>query len=306
MAKPNNFIGGPQLSIVIASINGLNYLSECLSSLKQQDGEISAEIIVVDCVGDSVTNFVTAQYPGVRLIPFDTPMSIPALRGSGIRAASGEIIAITEDHCIAPKDWFQTIWLSHQEQSATAIGGSVENAATERLTDWAVFFCEYSNFLSPIPVGVVHDLPGPNVSYKRDALGNQHQIFEGDYYEYSLHQNLESKGHHLWSDPSIRILHKRHYRVQDFFIERFHYGRWFAGTRKHNSSWPKQLYFLIFSPLLPLLILGRISQRVISRRKHLVPYIKSLPTIFLFTFAWALGEFIGYATGPGKSVLRLR
>jgi len=32
---------------------------------------------------------------------------------------------------------------------------------------------------------------------------------------------------------------------------------------------------------------------------------RSLPLIAFFTLVWALGEFVGYATGEGKSVLQL-
>jgi len=191
----------PLLSVVIGSINGTFYLESCLESLTKQEGIIPSEIIVVDCVGPEVTKLVNHKFPEIQIIPFESPKSLPDLRLAGIRAASGDIIAITEDHCIVPKDWFSSILQSHKRhEEAAAIGGSVDNAATNRLIDQAVFFCEYASFLSPLSEGITHDLPGPNVSYKREAI---QQALEGEYIEVFFHQELEVMGYRFWLDPSI-------------------------------------------------------------------------------------------------------
>ncbi|MCI0398180.1 MAG: glycosyltransferase [Chloroflexi bacterium] len=295
----------PTLSIVIASLNGRPYIDACLAALARQQGDMAAEVIVAECVGTTVTDFVRAEYPAVRLIAFDERKSVPELRAAGILAARGEIIAITEDHCIPAGDWYLSLVAAHRQYPGPAIGGAVDNAATDRLIDWAVFFCEYSNFISPVPAGAVHDLPGPNVSYKRAALDTMRDMIAKGYWENFLHQRLESAGHQLWSDPTVKVWHKKHFRFGDFFAERFHYGRWYAGTRNEFTSLPKRLFYLAFSPLLPPLIMTRIARRVWSRGRHYRDFLKALPLILVFMAAWAAGEFTGYATGPGSSVLEL-
>lgn len=295
----------PKLSIVIASLNGRPYIDACLASLAQQNGNIAAEVIVADCAGASVTGFVRAEYPEVRLIAFDERKSVPELRSAGILASRGEVVVITEDHCLATEGWYEALVRAHQAHPDPAIGGAVDNAAIERIVDWAVYFCEYSNFISPVPHGVVHDLPGPNVSYKRAALDTMRDMVERGYWETFLHQRLESAGHQLWSDPSIVVLHKKHFRFRDFLSERFHYGRWFAGTRNEFSGPLRRLFYLVFSPLLPPLIISRIARRVLGRRRHYDAFVKALPLILVFMVAWATGEFVGHLLGPGQSVRKL-
>lgn len=298
----------PQLSVVIASLNGKPYLEACLAGLARQQGDIVVEVIVADCVGSEVVTFVEREHPDVILIPFDTPKSVPQLRAAGILKSTGNIVVITEDHCIPSDDWYVSLVESHQTHDNLAIGGAVDNAATERQIDWAVYFCEYSNFLSPVPNGIVHDLPGPNVSYKREAVSLMEDMLEDGYWENFLHQRLEENGHMLRSDSSVQVYHKKHFTWGDFLSERFHYGRWYAGTRNQFTSLPKRLFYLAFSPALPPLILYRLYQRVSQRGddEHMSEFMRSLPYIMVFTLAWAAGEFAGYATGPGDSVMALR
>ena len=181
------------LSVVIASLNGKPYLEACLSALARQEGDVAAEVIVADCVGAEVVNYVRENHSDVLLIPFDTPKSVPQLRAAGILKATGDIIVITEDHCIPVEDWYISLVKTHQAHDNLVIGGAVDNAATQRRIDWAVYFCEYSNFLSPAPAGIVHDLPGPNVSYKREAVALMEDMLEDGYWENFLHQRLEGK-----------------------------------------------------------------------------------------------------------------
>ncbi|HEV2854311.1 MAG TPA: glycosyltransferase [Thermoanaerobaculia bacterium] len=296
----------PQLSIVIASVNGRPYLDECLRALRRQRGEVRAEVIVADGVGAEVRSFVEAEHPEVHLIACDGPRSVPALRSAGILASQGEIVVLTEDHCIPAEDWYESLLRAHGRWPGPAIGGAVDNAATGRTVDWAVFFCEYSNFMTPLPEGIVHDLPGPNLSYKRSALEEMDDLVRGEYWETFLHWRLEERGHRLWSDPSIRVLHKKHFRFFDFLAERYHYGRAFAGTRTRFVSPGRRWFYFAFSPALPALLAARIGRRSLARRRHRAAFARALPMILLFMLAWAAGEWVGYAWGPGQSALRLR
>jgi glycosyltransferase involved in cell wall biosynthesis len=295
----------PDLSVTIASINGADYLRECLRALGKQHGCVNAEVIVADCVGAEVTGMMKREFPSIRLIAFQEKQSVPKLRAAALAQTQGRIIAITEDHCIPPPDWFESVLRAHQVNPRPAIGGAVDNGATKRIIDWAVFFCEYSNFISPVASGVVHDLPGPNVSYKREALSALREMIKDEYWETFVHGQLESEGKELWSDPSVKVIHKKHFRFTDFLSERFHYSRAFAGTRNESMTLAKRFVYLCASPLLPPVLLLRISRRVFAKKQHLPQFALSLPYILTFMIAWAVGECVGYATGPGDSALYL-
>lgn len=291
----------PQLSIVIASINGSSYLVKCLSALCQQVGNISAEVIVADCVGTTVTDSIAAEYPEVKLIAFSGFQTVAVLRAAAIRAATGEIVAITEDHCIPPPNWYESIWQAHSQNSAVAIGGTVDNGATDSLLDWAVFFCEYGKFMSPAPNGIVHDLSAPNVSYKHPGLiAIQSQLKQG-YRETFIHNYLESQGEILWSDPTISMIHSKHFTIVEFLTERYHYSRAFAGKRNETMPPLQRMLYLCLAPLLSPLLLVRLSRQILSRQQHLTKFCLCLPYLVLFTIIWSIGEVVGYAIGSGDS-----
>lgn len=295
----------PDISVIIASINGIPYLKECMLALQKQKGDINAQVIVADCVGSSVTDYLRAEHPSVQVIAFNEKQSVPKLRAAAIAEAHGKIVAITEDHCIPPPEWYQQVLNAHAHNPAPAIGGAVDNGAIDRIVDWAVFFCEYSNFISPVDEGVVHDLPGPNVSYKREALEPLRDLIKDEYWETFVHGELESKGSKLWSDPSVKVIHKKHFRFQDFLAERFHYSRAFAGTRNESMSVAKRIVYFFASALLPPILLLRISKRVFKHKEHVPKFAVCMPYILIFMIAWAVGESIGYASGPGDSALYL-
>ncbi len=294
----------PQLSVVIASVNGICYLDMCLAALSRQQGNVHAEIIVADCCGDGTKELVARKYPHVRFLSFGERLSIPELRAIGIAHSIGDLIALTEDHCIPADDWFERIVEAHRAPYI-AIGGAIENASTERLVDWAVFLCEYSRHVGPLPKGVTDDIPGPNLIYKREALEHIQDLLAAGRWENFLNSRLRQRGFQLYCDPSIVVYHRKFFGVAEFLQQRFHYGRSFAGIRVHDRPlWVRGL-FVVGSLGLPPLLIGRIAARLLRRRRHLAVFLKALPLLGLFTLSWTAGEFVGYLLGPGDSLVKV-
>lgn len=128
----------PELAVVIACVNGLPWIDECLQALAQQTGNIAAEFIVANCCYDGTPEHRRKHFPDVRLLEFQQRLGIPELRAKGIAESTADIVCIIEDHCIVRPNWFNEI-INAQDPAYPVIGGPVENSATERLTDWAVF-----------------------------------------------------------------------------------------------------------------------------------------------------------------------
>jgi hypothetical protein len=59
-------------------------------------------------------------------------------------------------------------------------------------------------------------------------------------------------------------------------------------------------------PVLPALIVYRVTKNVIGRRRHVGLFVKALPLVVLFSVMWAIGEFVGYLAGPGDSLVKIR
>jgi hypothetical protein len=58
--------------------------------------------------------------------------------------------------------------------------------------------------------------------------------------------------------------------------------------------------------VLPSLLIARVTRNVVRRRRHLGWYLRSLPLVVLFSTTWSIGELVGYLTGPGDSILKVR
>lgn len=294
----------PKLSVVIASTHSADSLADCIASFVNQPGADEIELIIAESSNHRRAEQLRSAYPSVRVLHFDEPKSIPELRAIGLLNARGAIVAMTEDHCLADTHWVANVLRAHQSPH-WVIGGAVENAATERLIDWAVFFCEYGRYMLPIAPGPTADLPGPNVSYKREALERFGDLLEAATWEPLWHGRLLSQGVQLINDPNLVMYHRKHFTMRGFLSERYHYARSFAGARVADASVMKRWLFAWATPILPMLLFARITLRAWRKGRHRRELLLSLPYIVLFTLSGSFGELIGYLRGPGDSLLRI-
>lgn len=296
----------PDLSVVIASVNGLPHPLATLEALAAQEGGYATEIILADCTGASTVAAVRERFPHVRVLAYDEPKSVPWLRAAGLREARGRLVAVTEDHCVPRPDWCRRIIDVHRRTGWAAVGGGVENDSTSRAVDWAVFFCEYHQHMSPVPEGPNDFIPGMNVAYDMDRLEPMREVFDEGLWENFLHDRLRAAGHVLGMDPSIVVGHRKHFTVPMFLSERFHYSRSFAGMRVAGAPVPTRIAWAAASLLLPGLLVLRLTRNVVRRRRHVGWYIRSFPLVVLFSVAWSVGELVGYVAGPGDSLLKVK
>ncbi len=298
-------IDRPAISVVIASVNGLPGIDECLAALENQKGGFDHEVIVADRCQNGTADYIRQKFPGVQLLHFDGRPSIPELRAIGMAKARGNIIVVTEDHCIAPDNWFAEIVKAHQS-GHMVVGGAVENAKTDTILDWSTFLCEYSSAMLPVPAGEVDSIPGNNAAYKREVLDLVDDDIKRNYWEFFLHKELRNKGVKFVSVPTIVVKHKKGFAFFDFLSQRFHYSRSFAGMRRAGIPATQRLFYVCASPLLPLLVGMRIFRDIFFEKKRLYKeFVLSLPSLSIFAIAYALGEFVGYLVGPGHSLSRV-
>jgi len=293
----------PELSIVIPSVNGWDDLRGCLEALANQSGEIKIEILVADRVGETVRGAVREKYPRVSLIaaPFD--MSIPALRALAFKHARAEIVGVLEDHVIVPPDWAQRMLAVHRA-GAEVVGGAVDNAARQRLVDWAAFLCEYSHCLAP-PVGASDWLTGNNVTYRRSLLERFRDAIGQERWEDYLHNTMRRAGVRLESRPDIQVGHKKHYTIGEYVFQRYVYARSYAGVRLDKSGVAQRFAYGIAAFALPPVLLSRIVARVLRARRYRSQLFKSLPLLMLFVMSWAAGEVVGYWRGAGNALSKV-
>jgi GT2 family glycosyltransferase len=294
----------PRISVVIACVNGLPWIDDCLKALKKQQGGIRAETIVVCCCKDETPDHIRTHFPAVKLIQPGERKGIPELRTIGVAEASGEIIVITEDHCLGAPNWFQEISRAH-ESGYDAIGGAVENGSVDRLTDWAVYLCEYSGVMPPIPDAEVEGIAGNNAAYKRELLDRVDSDILKNYWEYFIQAEMRKLGARFLSVPSILVYHKKEFGFFYFLAQRFHYSRSFAGMRRSRVTFFKKILYALSSPFLPFLLTIRIARDVLRKRRYLKELLLTSPLLLTFMVSYTVGELVGYVFGGGDSLLKV-
>lgn len=158
----------PRLSVVVATCDRPLLLVQCLDALRSQTFDAEAfEIVIVDdgCCDATRTLVVTlaaeAAAPVVRYLrPPDTRRGAAQARNLGWLAASGDVIAFTDDDTIPAPDWLErgaaALGRGDGSRPWTAMGGRVvapaaapQTMATARAPDGAepLAFCTANAFV---------------------------------------------------------------------------------------------------------------------------------------------------------------
>ena len=94
------------------------------------------------------------------------------LRALGAAAATGEIVAMTEDHCVPAADYLAAMLAAHERHPQLAVAGAVVNGTTDGSINRVNFLLVHARNVPPRD-----SLPGSgwiptpsNISYKRRCL----------------------------------------------------------------------------------------------------------------------------------------
>jgi hypothetical protein len=297
-------MSAPELSVVIPAVNTYGDLHECLSALSREGTSVHLELLIIDRSGAGSDPRIRSAFPGARVIPVDASVTIPQMRALAFETATAPAVAVIEDHVIVPPGWARRM-----QQAASSgdrvVAGSVENAATDTLLDWAAFLCEYSHCLPPIPAGPAEWLTGNNVVYPKALLDRYRHVTQAGKWENYLHDSLKRDGVPLICDPTIVVGHRKHYTFAEYLSQRYLYARSYAGARVAEASAPIRAAYALSSVALPPLLFYRTVSRILGKRRHVSLLVRSLPLIAVFVLSWAAGEAVGYARGAGNSLARV-
>jgi len=297
-----------RLSIVIGVHNAEAVIVECLAALERQQGRALAEIIVADSSTDGTSEIVGRQFPEVRLLHSDAPLTLPQLRGRGIAAARGEIVAVIDAYSIVDEGWLLETLKAHDTHPHVVIGGSVDLHETCRrsVTGWAIYINEYGMFMPPVPYGETWILPGANIAYKRQALFDEHDTprFE-EFWKTFANWDLESAGQPLLLVPGMGVRLRKPIPFLDFLRTRVDHGRCFGGMRMASRPLGERVVRAASCLLVPFVLQYRWSRPYLRKRRHLGVFLLTLPLQLLLFATWAIGECVGYLCGPGPACRRL-
>lgn len=288
---------------MIPSVNGWADLEGCLAALYDQDTQLSLEVLVADRVGATVRTPLRARFPQARVIEAAPGTTIPDLRAMAFAVARADIVGVIEDHVLVPTDWARRMLAEHAA-GAQVVGGSVVNAATTNLVDWAAFLCEYSQSLVP-PEGPSDWVTGNNVTYRRALLDAHRDTWSAGRWENHLHDAFKRDGVVLMSRPGIAVGHKMHYSIWSYLEQRYLYSRSYAGMQSRHAPLGRRLTMGLASFALPPVLFLRIVSRVWKSGQHRGKLLASVPLQALFTLGWAAGEIVGWWFGPSDALARV-
>lgn len=287
----------PNITIVVASNRSRVLLNACLASLIPQCKRASAELIVARaCTGWELVE-LRAAMPSVGFVAAPASATIPQLRGLGMAEATGDIVALTEDHCVADDAWVETL-LRHANGSADVIGGGMGNAQRSRALDWAAYFAEYGFFAETRREqadSVQPLLTGANVAYKRRVVSEVAQWARQGEWENVAHNRLWARGSVQRFVSSAAVYQNKNYRFTEFCVDRYEHGRDFARKRLAENPGSRRWLLLCATPLLPALLTLRVARA--SARNRWTTFLRALPATFAFLTAWSFGEAVGYMRG---------
>ncbi len=289
----------PPISVTISTVQGWPEIAPNLRTVIDSVRTVGGEVVVTDgsghpapASGEIGPEVVWLSFPGE---------SVFQLRDRGYKAARGEIVAITEDHVRVGLDWARRMLDAHAAHpEATAISGSVENAATGNAMDWASFLVVQAAVAAPIRSGPARRLSGAvNVAYKRQAVAAM-ETYGGLGAMDGLHQrHLAAEGAILLNDDSIRVVHDQSLGFVGTTAIHYNAGRTMSGFRRQHMD-AVQWLRILGAPVIPFARWIR-AVVLLSPRGYGLLLVRCAPAMLLLLYSQGVGQFVGYLAGPGDS-----
>jgi O-antigen biosynthesis protein len=216
----------PRVSVVVAAYNAGRTLGACLESLTRLKYP-EHELILVDDGSTDATAKIASAYPAVRMIRHPRNFGLSEARNSGIRAATGEIVAFTDADCRVDPDWLHYLVSDLQGSEFTGIGGP--NLLPPE--DSAV-----ANAVMVSPGGPIHvmltdrqaeHIPGCNMAFYKDALeeiGMFDPVFRSAGDDVDICWRLQQAGYKIGFSPSAVVWHYRRSTVRAYLGQQSGYG----------------------------------------------------------------------------------
>lgn len=295
MAGDSRSAGAESVTVAVVGICSDAHIERCLAALAAQEGAPPFDIVVVyDPHLDGVAALAT-RHASVRFVANEGQRTPLELAARAMREAGGDLVLLTEDHCIPRPDWVRR----HRDAQAPnrgAVGGVVETDANATPVDWAFYYVDFFRYMPPVTEGPSPTLTVCNVSYRREHLQRIASLWESFFHETAINEALRERFGPLWLAPDAQVRMRRSVRFGDAVYERYAFGRLFACTRLEFAGAGKRLMYSLTSPALPLLLMGRMTAKAVKSPAALPAFLRALPALTAMVLAWSWGEWLGYLT----------
>jgi len=281
--------------VSVVGICGAAHLERCLQGLAAQRDAPAFEIVVAYDPNLEGIAELAARWPEVRMVSNAGQRTPLELASRALAEAQGELILLTEDHCIPEPDWVATM-LAAQAAGRAVVGGLVEIRPGASAVDWAFYFVDFFRYASPAQAGPSPTLTVCNASYRRESLAAVRELWQVYFHETAINAALRERFGSLWLEPRARVSMARHVTLGDALYERYAFGRLFGCTRLGFCSGARRVYYCVLAPLLPAVLLARMGRKALSSGALLRNFLRSIVPLTLMVLCWSWGEWLGYLT----------
>jgi GT2 family glycosyltransferase len=119
-----------RISVVIATYNRASLLAGCLAQLGRQAYEPGDEIVVVDNGSRDDTRRVIERAAALSPVPLrylhEAAPGKPPAMNAGVGAATGDVLALTDDDVLVADDWIATLRAIFSDPGIALAGGRVD------------------------------------------------------------------------------------------------------------------------------------------------------------------------------------
>ena len=226
----------PRISAVVCSFNGERTIRACCERLSRLDYP-DHEVIVVDDGSTDRTGEIARGF-GFRVISTEN-QGLSGARNTGMRAATGEIVAYTDDDALPDPHWLTYLAWEFMATGHAAIGGP--NIAPP---DGFVAGC-----VAHAPGGPVHVLlsdrvaehvPGCNMAVRRrclEEIGGFDPRYRAAGDDVDVCWRLQERGWSIGFSHAAMVWHHRRSSVRDYWKQQQGYGR---AEALLEQKWPEK------------------------------------------------------------------
>ena len=290
----------PRLSVVLPTTRAWPAIERALDTALDQSCAEPYEVLVMDGHGAALAREPQCPARWIRAPGAD----VFQLRALGVGAARGDVVVLSEDHCVAPRDWCRRMLAAHRNDPAVALVGAVVNHAdsTKLALDRASFLLTLGRYAPPIAQIDAARLPVPtNLSVKRAALPAG--PLRPGWIEYDLLADLRRRGQ-IGVAADVLLEHRQCWRPWPALAVHFHSGRCYGASTR---GWSLRQRLRWFGKLCGLpRHLYRITRPALERGAGgASPRTADRFWLGGLILDNVLGQVVGALAGPGVSRRRL-
>jgi O-antigen biosynthesis protein len=300
----------PRITVVVCTYNGARTLRSCLDGLKLLDYPNYEVIVVIDGSTDQSEN-IAAEY-NVRIIKTEN-RGLSSARNTGMREATGEIVAYIDDDAYPDPHWLTYLASMFMTSSHAGVGGP--NIAP--VGDGPVAECVVNAPGGPAHVLLMdllaEHIPGCNMAFRKsciEAVNGFDPIFRVAGDDVDLCWRIQEKGWTIGFSPAAMVWHHRRNCLRNYWRQQQGYGQAEAmlerkWPEKYNAvghiKWSGRLYGRGFTRLLARI--GRIYhgawgsapfQTMHDRPPMLLSVLPTMPEWYLVLLILAVLSLLGF------------